>query len=219
MKIYHIISSVTSISLMLSLSNCGKSEDKAAEAPKPEAPKTEAPKPAAPKPAAPAPVAAAPAAPAPAPAPATPAKLDEKAAIAKFQAELKATKAAAESIMKEGDKAAAENPMAALVPMKTLCAKMQEIRGEGLPADLKEAWLGVSASFAKMSELFKDFPDKPADMTAWLVKTVGTDPAALQKWQTDFQTKLGEAGQGTEVAGKKFAEVGAKYGIDPELLK
>jgi hypothetical protein len=143
----------------------------------------------------------------------------EKAAIAKFEAELKATKAAAEAIMKENEKAASENPLAMMVPMKALAGKMQEIKGEGMPAELKEAWGGVTASFAKLTDLLKDFPDKPTDLMAWVTKNVGTDPAALQKWQTDFQAKLGEAMQGTEAAGKKFEEAGKKYGIDPEVFK
>jgi len=143
----------------------------------------------------------------------------EKAAIAKFEAELKATKAAAEAIMKENEKAASENPLAMMVPMKALAGKMQEIKGDGLPADLKDSWSGVVASFGKLADLLKDFPDKPNDLVAWVTKNVGTDQAALEKWQNDFQAKLGAVMQGTEAAGKKFEEAGKKYGLDPEVLK
>jgi hypothetical protein len=144
---------------------------------------------------------------------------EEKAAISKFEAELLATKAEVEGIMKEGNEAAAQNPLAALVPMKALCNKIQQVKGEGLPAELKTAWTDMSGSFAKMAEIFKDFPDKPSEMEAWIVKTVGTDPVALQKWQTDFQTNLMKVQADGDVAVKKFNEVAPKYGLDPKVLK
>jgi hypothetical protein len=235
------LSSITGIALMLSFSSCGKSDEKAAEAkpaeaPKAEAPKTEAPKPAAqtaaapaPKPApaaaptpAPAPAPAAPkpvAAAAPAPAPAAGPSADEKAAIERFKTQLMTTKTEVEALMKEGAAAAATNPMAQLVPMKALCAKMQAIKTDGLPADLKEAWDGMAASFGKMADLFKDFPDKPDDMGPWIVKNVGSDPAKVQQWSAEFGAKLAAISQGGDAAEKKLTEVAQKYGIDPSMMK
>jgi ferritin-like protein len=109
--------------------------------------------------------------------------------------------------------------MAALVPMKAMCAKMQEVKGDGLPAELKDAWTGMSGSFGKMGELFKDFPDKPADMVGYITKTVGTEPAAIQKWQEEFQTKMVKIGQDGDAAVKKFTETAQKFGIDADFMK
>ena len=87
-----------------------------------------------------------------------PVSASEKAAIQKFETELKQVKTLLEPVMKDAQAAAAENPLAGLVYLKLICARMQRIKGEGLPLDLKEAWMSMTAAYAKMSELFGELP-------------------------------------------------------------
>ena len=150
----------------------------------------------------------------------TPVSATEKAAIQRFESEIMETKKEVEPVVKDAQAAVKPEILSPVwLLLKIICTKMQKIKGEGLPADLKEAWTSMTAAYAKMAKVFKGFPDKPSEMTAWIKTNVGTDPAAITKWQEEFQGKFQKIIKDGDDAVKKLNELGTKYGLDSALIR
>jgi hypothetical protein len=101
-----------------------------------------------------------------------------------------------------------KDPMAQMAMVKPMLAKMQAIKTDGLPADLKAAWADMKVKVAEMADIMKDMPDKKEEIMAWAQKKF-TDPAIAAKMQ-----KMGDEGK---AAGEKLKEVGKKYNLDMDM--
>jgi hypothetical protein len=104
----------------------------------------------------------------------------------------------------------ASDPMAGLTKVKTVSAKMDAIKTDGLPADLKEAFTAFRAKFNEMAAVLKGMPEKKEEMLAWAQKMM-TDP--------ELSAKMAKLGQELEPLGQKFTEVAKKHGIDVNMNK
>ncbi len=125
----------------------------------------------------------------------------EKEALDAFKAKVEEIK----QLSKAGEAESQGNPMGGMGKLKQIMAKVAEIKTDGLPADLKEAFTVAQSKMAGMAEIFKDMPEKQEEMMAWMMK-LGTDPAIKEKMET--LQKEGDA------AFEKLKEVGKKYGIE-----
>ena len=102
------------------------------------------------------------------------------------------------------------DPMAGMAKMKTVMARVNAIKTDGLPADLKEAFTGFRSKLSEMVGLLKDMPEKKEDMLAWAQK-MAADPA--------LGAKMAAIGQEVGVLGEKLSEVAKKHGIDAQMGK
>ena len=100
--------------------------------------------------------------------------------------------------------------MAGMAKMKTVMARVNAIKTDGLPADLKEAFTGFRSKLSEMVGLLKDMPEKKEDMLAWAQK-MAADPA--------LGAKMAAIGQEVGVLGEKLSEVAKKHGIDAQMGK
>ncbi len=100
--------------------------------------------------------------------------------------------------------------MAGMAKMKTVMARVNAIKTDGLPADLKEAFTGFRSKLSEMVDLLKDMPEKKEDMLAWAQK-MAADPA--------LGAKMAAIGQEVGVLGEKLSEVAKKHGIDAQMGK
>ena len=130
----------------------------------------------------------------------------DKAALDSFKKEM----AGIEAYTKEQEAAIKENPMAGITMIRSIVVKVKAVKTDGLPADFKEAYGKFSAVLSKMGDMFKDWPEKPADMQAFIVKKSTEDP----KFMEDFGGKMTaiEAEMAPVIA--KLDELGKKYGIE-----
>jgi hypothetical protein len=83
--------------------------------------------------------------------------------------------------------------------------RIRKVPTEKLPADLREAFTGVTSTFSDAGSFLKDAPSKPEEMIPFLLKTA-QDPAFMEKVR-----KLLAAGGSAAV---RLREVAAKYGIE-----
>lgn len=125
----------------------------------------------------------------------------EKTALERFGKDVEAMKAWA----KEKEKGFAGNPLAPLYAMSDMTAKCKEINADGLPADLKEAWIASIGSFEKMTALVKELPADPAELQKKM-----QDP----EFQKDFGSRMNAVQQELMPNMKKVEEVAKKYGLD-----
>lgn len=100
-----------------------------------------------------------------------------------------------------GEMKAAASPKELKEKMTAAAAKLKSLSAEGLPADLKEAFLEKKADTEKSMAVLKDLPETEAEAGAFMQKLM-TDPAMV-KLQAD-----------SKATGKKFTEVAAKHGIE-----
>ena len=128
----------------------------------------------------------------------------EKEALADFK------KSADELNAMTKEDPAPTDPMAGMVKMKAIMAKVKAINTDGLPADLKEAFINFRNKLSEMADVVKDMPEKAEDRLAWAQKMMA-DPALGQKMDT--------LGQEVATLGEKMGEVAKKYGIDADVGK
>ena len=132
---------------------------------------------------------------------------EAKAGVEAFKAEIKAIKTWVET----QEKGLKENPMGGIALMKELVTKVQAVKTDKLPSDLKEAFTGFSTVLGEMgATIFKDAPEKAEEMLPFMMK-LAQDP--------DFQTKMEKLGKAGDAASAKLKEVAKKYGIDDLDLK
>jgi hypothetical protein len=139
-------------------------------------------------------------------APAAPAVDESKAAVEAFKTEMEGVK----TWMEEKGKALDKNPMGMLTLTKQLADKMQAVKTDKLPADLKEAFADFTGIVGEMGAIFKDAPEKAEEMLPFMMK-LGQDP--------NFRTKMEKIGKAGDAAAAKLKEIGAKYGVEGLDLK
>ncbi|HWB02688.1 MAG TPA: hypothetical protein VG796_06650 [Verrucomicrobiales bacterium] len=120
-------------------------------------------------------------------------------ALKKDAAEIKAMSKAGEE---------SKDPMAQMTMIKPMLAKMQAIKTEGLPADLKTALEEAKIKIGEMAVLFKDLPAKKEEVMAWAQKAFA-DPT--------LQTKMQKIGEEVKATGEKLKDVAKKYGVDMDM--
>ena len=139
-------------------------------------------------------------------APAAPAVDESKAAVEAFKTEMQGVK----SWVEAQEKAIKDNPMGGLTMMKQLVEKIQAVKTDKLPADLKEAFTGFTGVLGEMGAIFKDAPEKAEEMLPFMMK-LAQDP--------DFQGKMDKLGKSGDEAAAKLKEIAQKYGIEDLDLK
>jgi hypothetical protein len=102
------------------------------------------------------------------------------------------------------------DPMAGLSKVKVMVAKLEAIKTDGLPADLKDAFTAFRSKFSEMAAALKDMPEKKEDRLAWAQKMM-TDP--------ELGAKMAKLGQELVPLAQKLEEVAKKHGIDLNVNK
>ena len=134
----------------------------------------------------------------------TPLRADE--ALDGFKKEMTAL----EGYVKEQEAGLKENPMAGIAMIRGIVGKLQAIKTDGLPADLKTGYTEFVAAISKMGEMFKGWPEKAEDMQAFIVKKIGEDP----KYMDSFGEKMAALEKEMQPAITKLDELGKKYGLE-----
>jgi len=115
-----------------------------------------------------------------------------------------------EAYVKEQEAGLKTNPMAGIAMIRNIVGKLQAVKTDGLPADLKQGFTEFVGAISKMGEMFKGWPDKPEEMQAFIVKKIGEDP----KFMDAFGTKMAELEKEMQPPIAKLDELGKKYGLD-----
>ncbi|MEI7821207.1 MAG: hypothetical protein WCK55_09845 [Verrucomicrobiota bacterium] len=115
-----------------------------------------------------------------------------------------------EAYVKEQEAGLKTNPMAGIAMIRNIVGKLQAVKTDGLPADLKQGFTEFVGAISKMGEMFKGWPDKPEEMQAFIVKKIGEDP----KFMDAFGTKMAELKKEMQPPIAKLDELGKKYGLD-----
>ncbi len=100
--------------------------------------------------------------------------------------------------------------MAGIAMIRNIITKLQGIKTDGLPADLKGGYTEFVTAISKMGELFNGWPEKAEDMQAFVVKKIGEDP----KFMDTFGGKMAALEKEMQPAVAKLDELGKKYGLD-----
>jgi hypothetical protein len=119
-----------------------------------------------------------------------------------------------EGYIKEQEAGLKSNPMAGIAMIRGIVGKLQAVKTDGLPADLKTGFTEFVAQIAKMGVLFKDWPEKAEEMQPFIVKKIGEDP----KFMDNFGAKMAEIEKEMQPAVVKLDELGKKYGLDMSKL-
>lgn len=115
-----------------------------------------------------------------------------------------------ETYTTEQELLAKKDPMAGITMIRGVIAKVQAVKTDGLPADLKEGWKSFVVVMAKMGEVFKGWPDKPEEVQAFIVKK-GTEDAAYME---NFEKKMTAIESELEPVMEKLEDLSKKYGLD-----
>jgi hypothetical protein len=115
-----------------------------------------------------------------------------------------------EAYVKEQEAGLKANPMGGIAMIRNIVGKLQAVKTDGLPADLKQGFTEFVGAISKMGEMFKGWPDKPEEMQAFIVKKIGEDP----KYMDAFGEKMAALEKEMQPSVAKLDELGKKYGLD-----
>lgn len=118
--------------------------------------------------------------------------------------------ASLEAYTKEQEAALKDNPMAGIAMIRNIVGKLKSVKTAGLPADLAAGYADFVGVISKMGDIFKDWPDKPEEMQAFILKKAGEDP----KFMDSFGEKMAGLEKEMAPAVAKLDELGKKYGLD-----
>ena len=125
--------------------------------------------------------------------------MDEKTALANF-------KTGVETIgtwIEEKQKAAGSDPSAKRAIVGEIVGKLQAVKTDGLPAELKGAWDEMNVVLAELGEVCKTMPEIDA-----------AKPEEMGSLMQDFLPKIVAIQTKVEPVAKKLQDVGVKYGLD-----
>jgi hypothetical protein len=117
---------------------------------------------------------------------------------------------ALEASIKVQEAALKDNPMGGIAMIRDIIGKLKSIKVDGLPDDLKSGYLEFVATISKMGDVFKEWPAKPEEMQAFIVKKIGEDP----KYMDNFGEKMAALEKEMQPATAKLDALGKKYGLD-----
>ncbi len=119
-----------------------------------------------------------------------------------------------EAYVKEQEAGLKTNPMAGIAMIRGIITKLQAIKTDGLPADLKTGYSEFVTAISKMGDIFQGWPEKAEDMQAFIGKKISEDP----KFMESFGAKMATAEKDMAPAVAKLDELGKKYGLDMSKL-
>ncbi|MEO6785979.1 MAG: hypothetical protein ABI318_07585 [Chthoniobacteraceae bacterium] len=119
-----------------------------------------------------------------------------------------------EAFIKEQEAGLKTNPMAGIAMIRDIVAKLQAVKTDALPADLKAGFAEFVVAISKMGEMFKGWPEKAEEMQAFIVKKIGEDP----KYMDAFGEKMAALEKDMAPAVAKLDALGKKYGLDMSKL-
>lgn len=128
------------------------------------------------------------------------------AALKQFESEVDAL----DKYVTEQEEAMKDNPMGGLVLIRSVVEKIKLVKTDALPADLKEGWAGFAKAMGKFGDLFNGWPEKAADVEAFVAKKIEADP----KFAEELETKIAAIDKELEPAIAKLDELGKKYGLE-----
>jgi hypothetical protein len=105
---------------------------------------------------------------------------------------------------------ASTDPMAGIATVRGIIGRLQALKTDGLPADLKQGFTEFVVAISKMGALLEDWPEKSEELRAFIANKIGEDPAYLGK----LGEKMAAIDKDMEPAVKRLDALGAKYGID-----
>ena len=111
---------------------------------------------------------------------------------------------------KEQEAGLKTNPMAGIAMIRNIVTKLNAVKTDALPADLKSGFTEFVVAISKMGEIFKDWPEKPEEMQAFIVKKLGEDP----KYMDVFGEKMAALEKEVQPAVEKLDALGKKYGLE-----
>ena len=115
-----------------------------------------------------------------------------------------------EAFVKEQEAGLKANPMAGIAMIRNIVAKLQAVKTDALPADLKGGFIDFVAAISKMGDMFKGWPEKPEEMQGFIVKKLGEDP----KYMDAFGAKMAALEKEVQPAVTKLDALGKKYGLE-----
>ena len=115
-----------------------------------------------------------------------------------------------EAYVKEQEAGLKTNPMAGIAMIRNIVAKLQAVKTDALPADLKGGFIDFVAAISKMGDMFKGWPEKPEEMQGFIVKKLGEDP----KYMDAFGVKMAALEKEVQPAVTKLDALGKKYGLE-----
>jgi tetratricopeptide (TPR) repeat protein len=122
--------------------------------------------------------------------------------------------ASLEAYIKTQEAGLKTNPMAGIAMIRGIIGKLQALKTDGLPADLKQGFTEFVVAISKMGELFKGWPEKAEEMQAFIVKKIGEDP----KYMDNFGKRMAVLEKDMQPTVTKLDELGRKYGLDTSKL-
>jgi hypothetical protein len=126
----------------------------------------------------------------------------------------KAGMASIEAYIKIQEAALKTDPMAGIAMIRGIVHRLQALKTDGLPADLKLGYTEFVVAMSKMGTLFEGWPEKSEAMKAFIGKKIGEDPKFMDK----FSMKMAAIEKDTQPAVAKLDELGRKYGLDMSKL-
>jgi|GEM_PF-941675 len=128
------------------------------------------------------------------------------AALDNFKKEMEAL----EAYTKQQEAALKENPMGGIAMIRNMIIKIKAVKTDGLPDDLKAGFGDFVTAISKVGDIFKDWPEKPEEMMAFIQKKATDDP----KFMEAFGEKMAGIEQEMKPAIEKLDALGKKYGLD-----
>ncbi|MDR3401877.1 MAG: hypothetical protein P4L99_05195 [Chthoniobacter sp.] len=101
-------------------------------------------------------------------------------------------------------------PLGGILMLRTLTVGVRAVQTDGLPEDLKAAYLDLVGVMNKFDDLFTGWPDKPQDAQGYLRRRASEDP----NYVNDFTTKLNTLLKQMDPVRVKLDEMSKKYGFD-----
>ncbi len=128
------------------------------------------------------------------------------AALDGFKKEMEAL----EAYTKQQEAALKENPMGGIAMIRNMIGKIKAVKTDGLPDDLKAGFGDFVTAISKVGDIFKDWPEKPEEMMAFVQKKAAEDP----KFMEAFGEKMAGIEKEMQPAIEKLDALGKKYGLD-----
>lgn len=117
---------------------------------------------------------------------------------------------ALETFTKSQEEALKDDPLAGITMIRNIVGRVKAVDTSKLPADLQAGWAEFSTALGKMGEVFKDWPEKPAEIQAFIAKKATDEPAFLN----GFGEKMSTLEKEIQPAIAKMDALGKKYGFE-----
>jgi hypothetical protein len=131
---------------------------------------------------------------------------EDRAAIDSFVKQMKEHDAFCEQLAATMMK----TPGGGVVLFRTVSARVQNISTAGLPADLEAAFKEYATCAKAVVEVFKDFPEKPPEIVAYMRRKIAENPNFQREEEKRNAPTIVAFGQAIE----KVEAAGRKHGIE-----